>query len=208
MVLRPLAYLAGPPEVRIVLDGFDQLPDVTREVVGEALAARPAHLRLVITTRPDTPGCPPGHPLHHVPPPRDDLDRYLTSRRVPDAAHPAILDRAGDLWLVAHLLAEAVLANPKIDLTRLPDTVNGAYKELLKPAGDAWNRRFRPVLAPLAVAGPGPVLPLPLLVRASQELGGPADEEGVRSVLSSLRGLVVRREAARRGSTPVFSTPP
>ena len=39
MVLRPLAYLAGPPEVRIVLDGFDQLPNVTREAVGEALAA-------------------------------------------------------------------------------------------------------------------------------------------------------------------------
>ena len=40
-VLRPLAYLAGQPEVRIVLDGFDQLPDVTREAVGEALAAAP-----------------------------------------------------------------------------------------------------------------------------------------------------------------------
>ena len=37
-VLRPLAYLAGQPEVRIVLDGFDQLPDGTREAVGEALA--------------------------------------------------------------------------------------------------------------------------------------------------------------------------
>ena len=32
-VLRPLAYLDGQTEVRIVLDGFDQLPDVTREAV-------------------------------------------------------------------------------------------------------------------------------------------------------------------------------
>ena len=157
MVLRPLAYLAGPPEVRIVLDGFDQLPDVTREAVGEALAARPGHLRLVITTRPDTPGCPPGHPLHHGPTPRDDLDRYLTSRRVPDAARPAILDRAGDHWLVARLLAEAVLADPAIDLTRLPGTVDEAYAELLDQAGagDAWNRTVPPGARPAGRRGPG-----------------------------------------------------
>ena len=75
--------------------------------------------------------------------------------------------------------------------------MDDAYAKLLDQAGaaDAWRQKFRPVLGPLAVAGPGPVLPLPLLARASKELGGPEDVEGVRSVLAALRGLVVRRDA-------------
>ena len=172
MVLRPLAYLEGEPEVRIVLDGFDQLSDGTREAVGEVLGERPGHLRLVITARPGTPGCPTGHTLHHGPTPRDDLDRYLASRRVPDAARPAILDRAKGHWLVARLLAQAVLTDPGIDLIRLPGTVDEAYAKLLDQAGaaDAWRQKFRPVLGPLAIASPG--LPLRLLVARARSWAG------------------------------------
>ena len=200
-VLRPLAYLVGQPEVRIVLDGFDQLSDFTREAVGGALASRPGHLRLIITARPHTPGCPPGYALDHGTTPRDDLDHYLASRRVPDPARPAILDRASGHWLIASLLAQAVLNDPAIDLAKLPGTVNEAYAKLFDQAGaaDAWKQKFRPVLGPLAVAGPGPVLPLRLLARASKELGGSKDVRGVRSVLSALRGLVVRRDAGAPG---------
>ena len=196
-VLRPLDYLLGQPEVRIVLDGFDQLSDFTREAVGRALASRPGHLRLVITARPQTPGCPPGHAFDHGTTPRDDLDRYLASRRVPEATRPAILDRASGHWLVASLLAQAVLNDPLTDLAQLPGTVNDAYTKLLDQAGaaDAWNETFRPVLGPLAVAGTGPVLPLPLLVHASRSLGGPESVEDIRAILTRLRGLVVRRDA-------------
>ena len=76
-----------------------------------------------------------------------------------------------------------------------------AYAKLLDQAGaaDAWRQKFRPVLGPLAVAGPGPILPLRLLARASKDLGGPKDVRGVRSVLSDLRGLVVRRDAGAAG---------
>ena len=75
--------------------------------------------------------------------------------------------------------------------------MNDAYAKLLDQAGaaDAWNRRFRPVLGPLAVAGSGPVLPLSLLAHASKTLGGPEGVEDVRDVLARLRGLVVRRDA-------------
>jgi hypothetical protein len=200
-VLRPLAYLPGPPEVRVVLDGFDQLPAVTREKVSAALAERPGHLRLILTALPDTPGCPPGHSLAYGRAPRDDLERYLASRRVPAAARPAILDRADGHWLVASLLAQAVLNDPAPDLARLPGTVNEAYAKLLDQAGaaDAWAPRFRPVLGPLAVAGTGPVLPLPLLAHACEALGGPKDVRDVRDALARLRGLVVRRDAGDPG---------
>jgi len=196
-VLQPLAYLVGQPEVRIVLDGFDQLSDFTREAVGGALASRPGHLRLVITARPHTSACPPGYALDHGTTPRDDLDRYLASRRVPDAARPTILDRASGHWLVATLLAQALLNDPAIDLAQLPGTVNEAYTKLLDQAGaaDAWKQKFRPVLGPLAVAGAGSVLPLSLLAHASKALGGPEGVEDVRDVLARLRGLVVRRDA-------------
>jgi hypothetical protein len=197
-VLRPLAYLEGPPEVRIVLDGLDQLSEFTRQAVGEALGERPGHLRLVITAWPGTPGCPPGHTLHHGLTPGEAIDRYLTNRRVPDAARSAVLDRASGHWLVARLLADAVLADSGVDLAQLPSTVIAAYAKLLDQAtngsADAWNRRFRPVLGPLAVAGVGPVLPFPLLAHASKTLGGPEGAEEVRDVLAHLRGLVMRRD--------------
>jgi ATP/maltotriose-dependent transcriptional regulator MalT len=56
-VLRPLEYLAHKPELRFVFDGFDRLPDLTRDAVREALTAFPENVRIVITTRPEAAGC-------------------------------------------------------------------------------------------------------------------------------------------------------
>jgi hypothetical protein len=196
-VLGPLAHLAGKPEVRIILDGFDQLPDSTRETIGELLGARPGHVWLVISTRPGAPGCPAGYSIQHGPTSDVAIRDYLALRRVPEAARAAILDRTGGYWLVARLLSDAVLADPTIELTQLPATVEESYAKLLDHVGaaDAWNAEFRPVLGPMAVAGPGPVLPLPLLVHACSRLGGPQTPADVRSVLTRLQGLVVRRDA-------------
>jgi tetratricopeptide (TPR) repeat protein len=199
-VLGPLDHLAGKPVVRIVLDGFNQLPDVTRPAVGEAFAAPPAHLRLVKTTRTDTSECPLGQSLTCDRTSRAILDRYLSGRRIPEAARGAILERAQQQWLVARLLADAVRANPNIDLAALPSSVDQTYATLLDQAGAAedWNSRFRPVFGLLAVAGSGPVLPLGLLAFASKDLGGPDDEQAIRDVLVALCGLVVRRDVGTR----------
>src|SRR5262249_603203 len=107
-----------------------------------------------------------------------------------------ILDRAQDHWLIAQLLADAVLDQPGLDLARLPGTVNDAYELRLDQAdaAEGWRTRFSPVLGPLAVAGAGPVLPLALLVDASATQGGPSDDPGVLEVLGALRGLVARRD--------------
>ena len=200
-VLGPLAHVSGRPEVRIVLDGFDQLPDATRETIGELLTGRPGHVGLIISARPGTLGCPAGYTIDHGPTLDAAIRDYLAMRRVPEAARAAILDRAGGYWLVARLLADAVLADPAIDLTRLPATVEEAYAKLLDQAGaaDAWNAEFRPVLGPMAAAGPGPVLPLPLLVHACRGLGGPTTPEDVRAVLSRLQGLVMHRDSDTPG---------
>ena len=125
------------------------------------------------------------------------LRRYLQDRGVREDAQATILGRADGHWLVARLLADAVLNDPGLDLGDLPRTVSEAYALRLDQAGaaDAWPTQFRPVLGLLAVAGAGPVLPLRLLVDASGRLGGPSDDQGVLDVLSAIRGLVARRDS-------------
>ena len=200
MVLSPLDYLEGRPTVRIVLDGLDQLPDGTRRLLREVLDAAPGHLHLVITARDDTPDGPEGRVLQATRTDRAVLARYLEERGVSEAARAAILDRAQRHWLIAQLLADAVLDRPDLDLSRLPRTVNDAYAVRLDQAGAAadWPSRFRPVLGLLAVAGSGPVLPMALLAHASTALGGPVDASQVREVLVDLRGLVVRRNTGTK----------
>jgi hypothetical protein len=82
-VLHALTYLSEKPEFRIVLDGFDRLSDFMRDAVHEAIAVWTENLRVVITARPETSGCPSGHTLDHGTTSRDALDGYLTSRQTP-----------------------------------------------------------------------------------------------------------------------------
>ncbi|WZO98949.1 tetratricopeptide repeat protein [Isosphaeraceae bacterium EP7] len=195
-VLRPLAYLPGSPSIRIVLDGLNHLDEITRTTIGELLQERPAALSLIITTHPETSECPTGHRLHFNRTRREDLNTYLSGRRIPIESRVAILTRAHDHWLLTQLLSDAVLAEPAIDLRNLPQTVDGAYAKLLDQAGasDAWLDGYRAVLGPLAVAGVGSGVPLSLLIHASEILGGPKGEEAVRNLLKKLRGLILRRD--------------
>ncbi len=197
MVLRPLDHLPDRTGVRVVLDGLDQLSDGTRRELRRILEASPDHMRLVITTRDNTPHCPDGHVIRARCADPAVLSAYLADRRVPEDARAAILDRAQSHWLITQLLADAVLEQSGLDLARLPGTVNEAYAFRLDQAGaaDEWPTRFSPVLGPLAVAGAGPVLPLGLLTHASAALGGPSNDSAVLEVLGALRGLVVRRDS-------------
>ncbi len=195
-VLQPLAYLVQKPELRVVLDGFDRLSELTRDAVLEAVVAWTGNHRIIITARPDTPGCPSGFTLDHGLTARDPLDGYLTSRQVPASARPAILDRAGGHWLVTRLLADLVLNDPAIDLAQMPSTVNETYAKLLDQARapGASNQTFTQVLGLLALAGEGPVLPLSLLAQACRTLGGPEGSDGIREILHRLGGLVAHRD--------------
>ncbi len=137
MVLRPLDYLDRAPDVRIVLDGLDQLPDGMRRQLRANLAEAPDHLRLIMTARDDTPDCPDGQVIRARQADRAVLGRYLEGRAIPEDAREAILDRAQDHWLIARLLADAVLAQPGMDLSRLPGTVQ---RSLRFATGSGWRR--------------------------------------------------------------------
>ena len=197
-VLQPLAYLVQKPEFRIVLDGFDRLPDLTRDAVREAVAAWPENLRIVITARPDTSGCPSGHTLDHGTTPRDALDRYLTSRQVPASAHRAILDRAGGHWLVTRLLADLILNDPAIDLAQLPSTVNETYAKLLDQARapGASNQTLPPRARAAGDRGRRTGATSFPARAGVPDSGRTEGSHGVRDVLDRLGGLVVCRDGA------------
>ena len=85
-----------------------------------------------------------------------------------------------------------------IDLQTLPSSLRDIYREFLRRArvvsntDDRWRKEVRPILAVLAAAGVGPILPFPLLRDAVRRLGFSGNDTAVCDVLVDLRGLVVR----------------
>jgi Tetratricopeptide repeat/AAA ATPase domain len=199
-VVGPLRQLAPERTVRLAIDGLDQFPAPVAPIALAALdelATDPAleSIRLVVTARPDT-TLPSIHRLLTLDRVESIyIERYLEHRKVPPDRASGILHQVDGNWLVARLLADLateVDGNPM----GAPRTLYTAYRdELLRAGADdpaSWTQTLRPVLAALAVAGVGPVLPLPLLCHASGLLGGPDQPARVRDVLVRLRGLVVR----------------
>lgn len=200
LVVGPLKQLGGGRRMRIVIDGLDQLPGVSVAPLLDALGAIAreaalAHVRLVVTSRPDT-ALPAGCErlrLGEVEP--ATVRAYLVRREVPPEYHDQIVEWAAGNWLVASLMA-GLAVDGRVKAGGLPASLAELYDQELLAAGaadrDWWEGQLRPVLGPLAAAGAGPVLPLPLACEASRRLGGPDSPAAVRDVLARLRGLVVR----------------
>ena len=200
-VLGPLRWLGGGEAIRVVIDGLDQLATASSAAVHAALDALVtdpglSRVRLVVTSRPDTPHPAGASEVRLDVAPDADIRSYLARRQVPESLHGAIAVRAGGNWLIASLLADQALKAPGIAPESLPSDLAGLYAQNLRQAGaratERWRGEFRPVLGALAAAGVGPILPLKLLCAASGRLGGPDRPPRVRDRLVDLRGLVVR----------------
>ena len=199
-LLGALRLLAPTPPVRLAVDGLDQLTPRAAPPIHAALGRlagdpRLEHVRLLVSTRPDATLPPEAFVLELDQVDVEHLERYLRRRGVPAAMVPMIGQRAEGNWLVTHLLADLAV-DGDLPADRLPAGLQDAYHQELRRAGsadpDRWARQLRPVLAVLAAAGVGPVLPIALLCAASGRLGGPKEPARVRDVLVQLRGLVVR----------------
>ena len=200
-VLGPLRWLGGGEAIRVVIDGLDQLATASSAAVHAALDALVtdpglSRVRLVVTSRPDTPRPAGASEVRLDVAPDADIRSYLARRKVPESLHGAIAVRAGGNWLIASLLADQALKAPGIAPESFPSDLAGLYAQNLRQAGaratESWRGEFRPVLGALAAAGVGPILPLKLLCAASVRLGGPDRPPRVRDRLVDLRGLVVR----------------
>ncbi|MGC1720598.1 MAG: NACHT domain-containing protein, partial [Isosphaeraceae bacterium] len=200
-VLGPLRWLGGGEAIRVVIDGLDQLATASSAAVHAALDALVtdpglSRVRLVVTSRPDTPRPAGASEVRLDVAPDADIHSDLARRKVAESLHGAIAVRAGGNWLIASLLADQALKAPGISPESFPSDLAGLYAQNLRQAGawatESWRGEFRPVLGALAAAGVGPILPLKLLCAASACLGGPDRPPRVRDRLVDLRGLVVR----------------
>ncbi|MEU1407878.1 tetratricopeptide repeat protein [Streptomyces sp. NPDC005728] len=200
-VIGPLELVDPPPAVRLVIDALDELPAVTRHSTLHTLGAAHDGLHLVVTARSGFPS-PAGS--HHVSTERasdETISAYLRDRGVSQEHFPALVRQTAGSWLHAHLLADRVL-RPGFDPAVLRDDVRLSLSalydgELIAVGADdptVWREQLRPVLGVLAVAGAGPILPLPLLVAASRHLHGPSTTTQVRDVLVRVSGLITRTQ--------------
>lgn len=200
-LLEPLRRCPVNQVVRIVVDALDRISTGAQGSLLsclETFATRAdlSHIRLVLTSRPDT-TLPSGTRTLRMDVAGDaSIEKYLARRKIAGDRRSGIIARAKGNWLIAQTLAEFALSATVFDPETLPEDLASIYASRLREAGATdttrWRDQLRPVLGTVAAAGVGAVLPLPLLVEASRHLGGPGSMTRVRDVLVDVRGMIVR----------------
>jgi Tetratricopeptide repeat/AAA domain len=187
LVLGPLSLLRSQV-IRIVIDGLDQLLDGHGEEAVRDLIRRVetdpelSHVRLILTSRPGLRWS--DVELRLTDATEATARTYLAARGVPQARHNHLARLSGGRWLVLQLAADYQLTHSDAALDI--EAVEDLYVRLLESAATRldWTSQLRPVLSVLAAAGPGPVLPAPLLEHAVAALGGPTTRAGLAEVLA------------------------
>jgi hypothetical protein len=196
-LVEPLKRLASVTPVRLVVDALDRLATGARGSVMHALneLGQLGFMRLLVTARQDT-ELPKAATSYALPKASEEqVRRYLAQRTVPQERQAEIVNAAQGSWIVARVLADLLCEQPEAAIGASRLALADAYDEMLLRCGAAGDENVRRVLAVLAAAGAGPLLPLQLLCAASEALGGPGTAGGVRDQLVRLRGLAVRSGA-------------
>lgn len=195
-VIGPLSRYKGDQPIRIVIDAIDELPEDSWLPVSAALSELvDLSVHIVLTARPDP--LLPERGEQWVIGSADEkaVRTYLDRRGIGGATAHRISGLASGNWLVVSLLADALYA-PGFGLDDTSSDWGPIYDSALVSMGaddeQVWEHQFRPILAALAAAGVGPILPLPLLRAASEKLDGPFRVGNVRDTLVQLRQFVVR----------------
>jgi hypothetical protein len=155
-LIEPLTDLRRP--VRLLIDGIDQLAETDREELLRELRRLRENdrIQLVLTSRTD-PGLAEST-LVEMPALDDETARrYLRSRGVDADRHDQLLALAGDRWLVLDLAASQ---------SGDADSLDALYTDLIDRARTRHGPLVDEVLALLAAAGTGPVLPVRIVEAA------------------------------------------
>ena len=187
--LKSLAELPAPVgPVRIAVDGLDRVGsaggDLSRGLT--RLAALEA-VRLITTARPNAPSPEGAYIFELGPAVATELSAYFTARGFSSKEAATLAERAGGSWLTARQLADT---KGLVSATSLFDT---QISTILSDNDLRWEQ-LTPVLTPLVAAGSGPTLPVEILVRACESLGGPASRAQVHDLLIFAHGLIVWSE--------------
>ncbi|MFF5652779.1 tetratricopeptide repeat protein [Streptomyces collinus] len=208
-LLGPLRHLPAHTLVRLALDGFDQLSDTAAPDVADlidqlrGLGQSTVDVRLVVSSRPGA--APPDADVEVVVDAADEshTGTYLRTRQVPERLLGAIAESSGGNWLITSLLADHVRADPDLDPSEVPRGLAAVYEEAFDrglEGGAQWEEDDSPervLFTVLAAAGPGAVLPAPLLLDACARLGSArVTQTWLRTGLPApLRRFIVRSPA-------------
>lgn len=217
-LLGPLGLLPAGTVVRLALDGFDQLSDTAAAELTDLIdrLRQPLRgstdVRLMVSTRTGA-----------TPPPADtevsvdtasaaEVHAYLDAQHIPGSLAAAIVEGSGGSWLVASLLADHARATPGLTPSQVPQGLAAIFHQRFETSleGSArWEADDCPeraLFTVLAAAGPGAVLPAPLLFDACTRLGAPGmTESWLRTRLPApLRRFVVRAPTAESDTTAVL----
>jgi NACHT domain len=163
-----------PQPVRLLLDGLDQLtgrpeqPAVTRALTELITDPQLGHVGLLLTSRstPELPGIDRELPMSTLDP--TTARRYLAGRGLHTQVE-RLVELAGGSWLVLTLAANLASRTGVL----VPDTLDQLYAELLGRVRSRQGALVEQLIAVLAAAGSGPVLPFDVLAGAVGRLGGP-----------------------------------
>ncbi|MEU5240962.1 tetratricopeptide repeat protein [Streptomyces lydicus] len=216
-LLGPLQFLPVGAQVRIVLDGFDQLSEVSARDLGNLLhqLQRLSHdgpdIRLVISCRPHA--APPlaAHEVSMVAAPEPELRAYLAQRTVPQYLHDALVASSSGNWLIASLLADYVATSLDLEPHDIPSGLAAVYDSVFDQAlegGAGWDQpgsELKAALTVMAAAGPGAGLPLPVLLDACQRISSRAmDAARLDECLAPLRRYIVHASAGHGASATML----
>jgi WD40 repeat protein len=175
-VRAPLDALSGVQPVFVLVDAVDEAlthpaQETLLELLGGIVRARPACMRLVITTRRDERvlrklGEPTLDLERDAPRYVDDVRAYARARlaSLPDDDRELLAQRVAEAgegnFLYARYVLDELLRQPLVDIdsaaAALPEGLEEHYRDYLKRelalAEEKWEERFRPLLGALAVA--------------------------------------------------------
>ncbi|MBP2215960.1 tetratricopeptide repeat protein [Arthrobacter sp. CAN_C5] len=199
LVFGPLSKLAIPlgSRIRLAIDGIDQLEPSVRDelistIIKTSLDDRLARVSILLNTKGEGTEKLTENPLILVPPGTDEVAEYLVGQGLPTSL-AADITAHSSTWLEARLMINAVTtigAESLSDATGLDDLYQQLFSSMI---GDD-STKVKVILAVLAAAGSGPVLPIRVAVEACSQLGGPANEAQFRDTLKTLGGLVTRAD--------------
>lgn len=202
-VAGPLQNLETHVQVRLAIDGLDELEPHHRRLVVTSLGALMENpllptIRLIVSSRSEDLAPADFTLLRLAPALRGDVTRYVHRRGITGEEADAVVSQANGNWLIVRLYTEGIAARGTMNSdrpARLDEIYDAELRTIREANGERWEAGILPVLTVLAASGSSPVLPLQLLADAAGQLGGPRTQRRIRDVLVQLRGLVLRGQA-------------
>ncbi|PXX63177.1 hypothetical protein DFR70_106235 [Nocardia tenerifensis] len=217
LVLKPLARLESVWEpVNLVIDGIDQAEPGVRHLIVDAIAdlvgrSELAHVRVIVGIRSgsvleELPGLAGMRRIELFPPAPGEIARAVARHGL--AGDSAWEQRLVELlqqteaggWLLARLLTEIgddLPGDVAVD-SRLDALVKQRIRCALDATAPAQASSIAAVLAVLAAAGSGPIMPVKLLRDAVAVLGHQLSLRGVRDIVVALGVLISRGNSGTR----------